>query len=304
MASRHETKRRMKAVSSTRQITKAMEMVAAVKMRKSQALSLVSRPYAREALGLLDYLLSKTTTLPSLMVVRSVSRKLVVLIASDRGFAGAFNTNVFRAFDAFLAKESDVSALVFAAVGKKAREYLERRKLLVSVSFFRFGDFVDRDLMTPLFDWVVGGYTQGQWDRVTVVSGHFRTTLKQRFEALDVLPLGRESIQKFMDTIIPESGKFSEYESPAASHTFPFEFKIEPSAEILLESISRNLVDLSLYYLILHANAAEHSARVLAMNQASENAKEVGRELSLQYNKMRQGAITQEIMEIVAGSMN
>ncbi|MBI4215510.1 MAG: ATP synthase F1 subunit gamma [Parcubacteria group bacterium] len=305
MAARHEVKRRLKAVSNTKQTTKAMEMVAAAKMRKTQIAALFSRPYGREILRLLDYLQTKTNYVSTLMRARAAASSLIVVISSDRGFAGSFNSNIFRELEAFLkieALKKSGEQQLFAAVGKKAKEYITRRKFNLVKSFERFGDYIELEPVEPLAAFILAGYLEKKWDRVVFISGHFRTTLKQDFLVSELLPLEISKVRELFRTLVPPSGRFANFtglEEP--ERAVPFEYLIEPDTVSVLEAVTPRLLDVLIYYLILHSNAAEHSSRVVAMKQASDNAKEVEEHLKLDYNKSRQGAITQELIEIVSG---
>lgn len=311
MASIQEIKRRIKAVTSTSQITKAMELVSATKMRKSQEVALLSRPYALEALRILGELTYRTNYLPQLMMPREVKTHAVVLVASDRGLAGAFNANVFRAFEKWVTKrdtklrkyENDI----FIAVGKKAKEYLERNGFSVAHSYLDFGDYIEVDEVKPLTDELVKGYLALRWDKVTMISMHFRSTLRQEVLVQELLPISVESVRRAVRDVIPEYGRYSgNREEGFGSLTFDavldFEYLIEPEPQIVLDAIAPKLLEIVLYDVILEANASEHSARMVAMKNASENASELKGELTLEYNKSRQANITRELAEIVGGA--
>lgn len=310
MASIQETKRRIRAVSNTSQITKAMEMVSATKMRRSQEIALLSRPFALEAMRLLAYLKTKTEYRPDLMRERErVSNTLIVMIASDKGLAGSFNANVIRSFEKKISSEIKESpeSFYFAAVGKKAQEFLERKKLRVSAAFRNFGDHADLDGTKPLFVFITEGFLSGKWDRVRVVSTHFRTTLRQEVLVRDVLPVNETSLWETVREIVPETGRYSGFshmvsaKDPDHGHRDDFEYLIEPDAKSVLDALIPAIFEIAVYDLILEANASEHSARMVAMKNASENATELKDGLLLQFNKLRQTKITQEITEIVGG---
>lgn len=310
MASIQETKRRIRAVSNTRQITKAMEMVSATKMRRSQEVALLSRPFALEALRLLAYLKTKTEYRPELMREREkILHTLIVVIASDKGLAGSFNANVIRSFEKKIFSEIKESpeSFYFAAVGKKAHEFLERKKLGVSAVFKNFADHADLNETEPLFLFITEGFLSGKWDRVRVVSTHFRTTLRQEVLIRDVLPIHENSLWETVREIVPEAGRYSGFshmvsaKDPDHGHRDNFEYLIEPDTKSVLEALIPAIFEISVYDLILEANASEHSARMVAMKNASENAAELKDGLLLQFNKLRQAKITQEITEIAGG---
>lgn len=310
MASLQEIKRRIRAVTNTSQITKAMEMVSATKMRRSQEVALLSRPYALETLRLLAYLEQKTTYRPELMCARDVHHTLVAVVMSDKGLAGSFNTNVIRAFEKKITDEMGGSkaSFSFIAIGKKAEEFIARKKLKCVGSFKNFGDYVDVEETEALSHLITEGFLQKKWDRVLVVSTHFRTTLRQEVLIREILPVRGDVIWNTVRELVPEAGRFSGFSQmvtshdPEHGHADNFEYLIEPDAQSVLEVLVPTILEILVYDLILEANASEHSARMVAMKNASENAEELKNELLLEFNKIRQAKITQEIAEIVGGA--
>ena len=306
MASTQEIKRRIKAVTSTRQITKAMELVSATKMRKSQEVALLSRPYAVESLRILGELMERSTYIPHIMEPREVKKIATVVIASDRGLAGSFNANVLRALERHVSQTSK-EGHSFIAVGKKTREYLERRGFSITQSFSGFGDYGDAAQVKPLTTFIVEGFLKGEWDQVTVISTHFRSTLRQEVMTRRVLPIDAATVKKTVRELVPEYGRYSGagkdvFGSASLDEKKDFEYLIEPNPKAALDALAPALVEIMLYDLILEANASEHSARMVAMKNASENAAELKDELSVEYNKSRQAAITREIAEVVSGA--
>lgn len=309
MSSTQEIKRRIKAVTNTGQITKAMEMVSATKMRKSQEVALISRPYAIQVLRLLGELGERTAYKPEIMKARAINKTAIVLVTSDKGLAGAFNTNVFRTFDKKIRQEiNDQSKYTFIAVGKKAEDFLKREGFSLVQSFKNFGDYIEVEQVKPLTELLIQGFLKKQWDRVIVISTHFRSTLRQDVLVREILPVKAERVTETIREIVPEHGRFAgfgllEEEIFGAEHHFGnYQYLIEPNPKSVLDELAPQLVEIELYDLILEANASEHSARMVAMKNASENALELKDELSLDYNKLRQAGITREITEIVGGA--
>jgi F-type H+-transporting ATPase subunit gamma len=296
-------KRRLAGVKNVNQITRAMELVAATKMRKSQDIALASRPYAYAALDLLARLTALDgVVLPPLLEKRTVKNTAVVLVTSDKGLAGAFNANVLRAFER-MAQDIPPDA-AFIAVGQKAANYLEKRRALRE-KFIRVGDYTTVDEVRPIAELLVAGYLRGEWDRVIIVSTNFRSALAQNVVRRELFPIHAEQIRAVAREIIPETGRYAElraswvkgYESRVKT-----DYIIEPSPAEVLDGLARHLVLMEIYHLVLEANASEHAARRTAMKNASENAEELADRLSLEYNKSRQALITREIVEIVAGA--
>jgi len=326
MESVQHLKKRLKSIGNIQKITKAMELVAATKMRKSQEIALASRPYAFVALDLLANLslLEKDKALPKLLRQREIKKVLFVLVSSDKGLAGAFNSLLFKKFEKYLlelkeqyadeekgmpsvakAMEGDSNKKLFIAVGEKAFQYLSRKKNPVVKKFVQVGDFVTPEQVQPLADVIVQGYLEHHWDRVVIFSTHFRSALKQEALMRRVLPVDFNHVKQTLEEIIPTTGKFSELRESfklGDSHFKNQNYLIEPSAKEVLEDLAKHLLFMQIYHLVLEANAAEHSARRMAMKTASDNAADLSETLNLQYNKSRQAAITNQIIEITAGA--
>ena len=309
MESAQSLKRRIKSVGNIGQITKAMELVAATKMRRSQEFALASRPYAYAALELLGILSDLTDVpLPELLRARPVAKRLFVIVTSDKGLAGAFNGAVIRTFESFIAREGiDLRSggLSFVAVGQKAKAYLERRKLSVIASFTHVGDFTRPEEVDPISEVLIEGYLRGDFDRATVFFTTFVTTLRQEPVAREFLPVSYEAVKQSIEETIPRAGRYSEYaksESFFSAGERPPEYIIEPSPHEVLSRLASQLLKARLYHAILEANASEHSARRVAMKNASENAAELSDALSVEYNKSRQAGITRELIEVTSGA--
>jgi F-type H+-transporting ATPase subunit gamma len=305
MSSIQEIKRRIDSVKNTRQITKAMELVSATKMRKSQEVALLARPYAVESLKLLGELARHTSYKPPLMQRREeIKKTAVVVIASDRGLAGSLNANIFRHLEREMSEcLENPDKYTFFCVGKKSREFLERKKITPQHALVGCGDYVTAKEAEPISDTLINGYLEGKWDRVLVVSTHFRSTLNQEVFVREVLPIDHEKITELIKAITPEEGRFSEDERyEETGFEKHFEYLIEPNPKLVLDTLAPRLVAIEIYHTILEANASEHSARMVAMKSASENAEELKDDLTLIYNKSRQAGITREVSEITAGA--
>ncbi len=304
-------KQRMKGVQNISQITKAMELVAATKMRRSQEIALRSRPYSYVTLDLLRTLATLETTddTPPLLRKREIQRTAIVLVTSDKGLAGAFNSSVLRRCDAFLnttGKSNRTNGTYsFIAVGKKANAHLEKQKVPILQAFTRAGDFTTPEQVKPISDILETEYTQGHIDRTIAFSTHFRTALTQEVFEREILPIRAASITKLINEIVPERGRFSELRNEARTEgtiTTPAHTLLEPSAKEVLSTLASHLLHMEMYQLFMEANASEHAARRMAMKNASENAAELVQTLTITYNKLRQAAITKEITEITAGA--
>lgn len=311
MESVQNLKKRIKSVANVKKITKAMEVVAATKMRKAQEIALVSRFYAFSALDLLSALSlfqkSMETELPELLQQRKVEKVLFVLVSSDKGLAGAFNSSIFKKFEVHMKRDEEKyksEEKLYLAVGEKSVAYFQNRKIPVVKKFTQFGDQADAEEALPLADFIIDGYLDKKWDRVVVISTHFRSVLKQEPHVRRILPVDYDHVKDIIEELVPETGKFANLveKNSHRSKNVLTDYLIEPSAEFVLENLAKHLLFIQIYHLMLEANASEHSARRMAMKTASDNAGDLGDALNLEYNKVRQANITKEIIEIIAGA--
>ncbi|MFH1769253.1 MAG: ATP synthase F1 subunit gamma [Parcubacteria group bacterium] len=307
MASLQQIQSRRKAVKNVGQITKAMEVVATTKMRRSQEVALRSRPYAYKVLELLDRISHYAPLVTPLTQKREIKRTLVVIMTSDRGLIGSFNSQMFKHADSFFEKDeyADKSEHEYdvVTVGKKATNYAKKKGFNIVESFQDFGDHVASSEIQPLTDILTQGYEKGTYDRVITISMHFRSTLKQEVIERQMLPVDFEKIRQTVEEIIPESGKHAGEESgrvEVKEVEDEEKYIFEPTPQEALKLLIPHLVTMQLYHLVLEANASEHSARRVAMKTASDNAVELSDTLTLQYNKARQAGITNEIIEITS----
>lgn len=307
MESAQNIKRRIKSVRNIGTITKAMELVAATKMRRAQEFALTSRPYAYTALELLGILSGlKETELPEILKKRPVKNTAILLMTSDKGLAGSFNSAVIRRFENYARAEhiqlSDPQ-YAFIAIGQKAKNYLDRQKLPILASFTRVGDFLEPSEAEPVADFLIDGYTKGRFDRAIAFFTTFVTALRQDAVAREFLPVSYEAVKLSIEDTIPRAGRYSDY---AKSESFleerDREYLIEPAPAEVLAELAPALLKTRVYHMILEANASEHSARRVAMKNASDNAIDLSGNLNIEYNKSRQAAITRELIEVTSGA--
>ncbi|MDP2599036.1 MAG: ATP synthase F1 subunit gamma [Candidatus Liptonbacteria bacterium] len=307
MESSQNIKRRLRGVQNIGTITKAMELVAATKMRKAQELALTSRPYSYTALELLG-ILSRLdgVPMPEILHPRTVQKTCFLIVTSDKGLAGSFNSAVIRRFEQYVKSEKvdlQDEKYSFVAIGQKAKSYLERRRLNVVGSFIRVGDYTKMEEVMPISDFLVSGYLRHDFDKVTAFYATFVTALRQDAVVREFLPINYDSIKQSIEDTVPRAGRYSEY---AKSESFfgekSHEYIIEPSPKEVLAELAPKLLTIRMYHAILEANASEHSARRVAMKNASDNAGEISENLNVEYNKSRQASITRELTEITAGA--
>lgn len=293
MASRQQIKRRIGSVKNTKQITKAMQLVAASKLRRAQDAAAGPRAYAALAqrmLAQLRQVAKDGDEEVAAFAARPVQRRLLVVIASDRGLAGAYNSNVMRRMVKELAidREQGIATAVIA-IGRQAATAASRISGLdVQGVYNDLPDKPTADDLRPILSTTVGLFANGEVDAVDIVHTKFVSTVVQQVEVKRLLPAG-------MDAAPSEQS----VEPAAVTMELP---KVEPSVTVLLQSVTTRLLDAQIYQALLEAAASEHSMRMLAMKNATDNASDIIEDLTLEFNNARQAAITQELAEITGGA--
>lgn len=286
MASTRELRRRLRSVRSTKQITKAMELVAASKMRKASQATLSSRPYSHTLWEVLADLTSGRDTQPNhpLLTPREVKNVLVIAIASDRGLAGAYNAAVIRQVIQFAQRqEAEGKSLAFISLGKKIETALLRQKYELIQSYPLLSTQPTTVDLQPITAFVCQAFLEGQYDQVIVMYTNFISLLRQEAASLQLLPL---------QPPIFGAGEMERHQR---------DFLYEPNPEQVLSQLLPRILEVELYQAVLESLASEHSARRMAMGNATDNASTLIDDLTLTYNSLRQGAITQELAEITSG---
>jgi F-type H+-transporting ATPase subunit gamma len=285
-----EIRRRIKAVKNTAQITKAMQLVASSKMKRAQDASLASRPYALLLSQILKSALHRMhETSHAFFESRPVKKRGILVIATDKGLCGALNGNLFRLINDFKKEEA-----VFVCIGRKASQYVARtgRDLLAD---FTVSDKVGYNEVRPIIDFLSQAYLDGKIDTIEVIYPHFINTLRQDPAIDPLVPF--QSFESELEKLNQRLGERAENEIKDDR-----EIVFEPSAHVIINELPPLFLRQQIYQMILSAKASEHSARMVAMKNATDNAKQLVSDLSLEYNKARQAAITQEILEIAAAS--
>jgi F-type H+-transporting ATPase subunit gamma len=284
MQSPRDLRRRIKSIGSTAQITKAMQMVAASKMRKAQQAALASAPF-----GQLLYRIQRSATTRAvdfqhpLLVARPVKKRAVILVAADKGLCGALNTNVFR-----LAAQFDPATTLFITAGRKAAQFVARSRRQLAAEF-AYGDTPDFAEARAIASFARDLFLKGEVDQVLVVVTRFVNTLTQQPVAIEYLPIGEIKGMAIPDITGPAA------EEDQGDTTF------EPDAEAVLAYLVGHYLNIYLYRVLLNAKASEQSARMVSMKNATDSAEDLIRGLTLEYNKLRQGNITKELLEIAGG---
>ncbi len=300
MISAREIKVKIRSINNTKQITKAMEMVSASKMRKSQLVALNSRPYCEKALQMLGELSAHTDARLHPLLNKIEGKTALLVITSDKGLCGGLNSNVLKkAYK--LAKEKNADVIV---VGKRARDFFSRRNFNIAAEFFGIGDTVKTEEASPIAEFLINNYGEGKYGSILAVYTNFLSTLKQEAVVRQVLPVSIEGIKEIVAGIVPERGRFSGDVLKQKEEVYPYsyEYVYEPSPQIVLDRLLKELLHVQVYHMILESNASEHSARMMAMKNATESAQKLIDELTLTFNNVRQAAITRELSEITAGA--
>ncbi|MDF3057303.1 MAG: synthase subunit gamma [Rariglobus sp.] len=284
MASTRDIRRRIKSVKNTRQITKAMELVAASKMKKAQQLALAGRPYTQLLSSMLAALAPRVAELKHpFLDQREVKVRGILLVTTDKGLCGPLNANLFK-----LVTEIKTPAKFFT-MGRKGAQFIARTHRDLAADF-AVQDRAPFSEVKVAIEHMVQKYLAGEIDTVEVIYSRFRNTLVQESTLRPVLPLA--SLASFIQQAHTEAGTVPKKDDR--------DMLFEPSAPEVLEALIPFYVNRHVYQLVLSARASEHSARMVAMKTAKDNATKLVGELSLEYNKARQAAITQEILEIAA----
>ncbi|RYY34474.1 MAG: ATP synthase F1 subunit gamma [Sphingobacteriaceae bacterium] len=293
MANLKEVRNRIASVSSTQQITKAMKMVSAAKLKRATNAIVQLRPYANKLKDLLANLSASLEDGASpYLQEREPVRVLVVVVSSNRGLAGAFNASVIKAANTLISeKYSDQLSkgnVSIAAIGKKGHEFFQRRKYnMVGNNHDLYLDlnFTNASVITES---IMKGFVNGDYDRVELVYNHFKNAAVQLLITEQLLPVPKTEAK---EPVIKE--KFS---APQVDYI------LEPSKEEIVEQLIPKNIKIQLYRAVLDSNASEHGARMTAMDKATENAGDLLKALKLSYNQARQAAITTELTEIVSGA--
>ena len=292
-----QVKNKIISTKKTGQVTKAMESVSAVKMRKSQERAFAGRPYIHAAMRILSRISNAPEVVQSIYSAkRTEGKRLLVIVTSDKGLAGSVNSAVLKRAEEIIASETGEIATI--CVGRKAVDFAKREKLTVIEEHTNISDEVTIADVYAMADAIVEAFKGGEYQSVEVLYQNFLSTFEQEPTKRQILPLDPAEIHYIMRGIKPKEGKFSDDVEAAVEKT---DYTVEPSPEEVLESLIPRLVQIMLYHSLLESKASEHSARMVAMKNATDKSKEVIKALTIQYNKARQAAITAEVSEITAG---
>ena len=288
MPSTRDIRRRIKSVKNTAQITKAMQMVAAAKMRKAQQAALAGRPYAQ----LMNSVLAEVSTnlgdfSHPLMEAREGKRRCVIVVSTDKGLCGALNTNLMREVAKF---DKDT---IFVCAGRKGSQFVARTKRKLAAEF----TYKDAPLFAEaraISKFAQELFLKGEVDRVDILYTNFISTLNQKPEVVPFLPVGEI---KAVEAGIHGAGGQEKLTVSGREYLF------EPNQPAVLGALLPHSLNFRVYQILLESKASEHSARMVAMKNATDNAKQLIKDLTLEYNKIRQATITKELLEITSAAM-
>jgi F-type H+-transporting ATPase subunit gamma len=295
MPSLIDLRRRVRAVKNTQQITKAMKMVAASKLRRSQERIMGARPYAIQMQRVLSSVASRVD--PSIHPLlqarerRPESRTLLIVVTGDKGLAGSFNTNIIKAAGGFIAAATEPVTL--GLVGRKGRDFFVRRgfeTLFERTSIFQTLRFQDAQEIARI---AVEAFTSGQVDRVMLAYNEFRSVISQRVVVEQLLPIARADVEGAPNPALT---------APVPEGESQVDYLYEPSPQEIFNQLLPRYVEVQVYRALLESNAAFFAAQMTAMDTATKNSAEMIASLTLYMNKVRQAAITREIIEVVSGA--
>ncbi len=285
-----EVRNRIVSVNSTSQITKAMKMVSAAKLRRAQDRAVKIRPYAEKLNGILQNISASLEDGADNMYAeeRALKRVLVVVVTSDRGLAGAFNSNIIKTTTALVSNKyselAEAGMVDYLCIGKKGGEAFSKRGGNVNLDYQGLFLELSFDTARVASEYVMTSFIEGKYDRVEVLYNEFKNVATQIIRTEQFLPVNNQKV---------ETAKQIQSET---------DFIFEPSKVEIVKELIPKLLKVQFYKYLLESNASEHGARMTAMEKATENAKEMLKALKLTYNRSRQAAITKEILEIVGGA--
>jgi F-type H+-transporting ATPase subunit gamma len=289
MATLREIRSRISGVKNTQKITKAMKMVSAAKLRRAQDAVIAARPYARKMKELLQRLAGVVdVTAHPLFAIRPPEKVALIVVSSDRGLCGAFNSNILKTGAAYVGdhkhRSKEEGAVHLIAVGKKGFDYFSKNGYKIANQYIGVFANLDFSIAQSIVAEVVRGFQDGVYDRVDVVYNEFKSIIQQRIVTEQLLP------------IIPPP-EISGKEQPSQ-----IDYIYEPSSAAIISELVPKHLNFQMWRILLESNAAEHGARMTAMDNATTNANDLIRDLQLSYNKTRQASITKELLEIVSGA--
>lgn len=309
MSSTKIIKRRIKSATNISKITKAMEMVAASKMRHAQEVALASRPYTEKMRQILTEIIEIMKQDVSHFLLETPKpasqdtpvKNLVIVLSSDKGLCGGLNSNLYRGLESWQAdllernphlKEAKFE---FITIGKKAKEHIMKTNRFLLAEFPSHGDKPRYRDIVPLYDTIYNSFEKGEYQKIYIVFMEFISTIVQRLSVRQLLPIQKESINETFEEIM--------LEEKSVKFEFRKDYIFEPNVESVFNKLLPKYLGLYLYHIVLESIASEHSARMVAMKNAHDNATDIVKDLSLEYNQLRQQKITNELLDSISARM-
>lgn len=294
MSNAKEIKRKIASIHNTSKITKAMELISTVKMKKAQELALSKKGFVIEMLKIFTRIDEFLTDFPYFQ--KSESKKtLAIVITSNKGLCGGYNVNVMKKVNEYVKENPDLD-MEYITLGKKAAAFVARTGNMLLADFSpKFTDNIDTFFIRNVTRLVYEKYLTGEYGKVVIFYNYYVNSIKQVPVAREFLPIDAAAVKKYLVEIVGDEKILKDIQSDVTDYI------IEPSTESIAMDIIPIIMDMMIYDIVLEAKASEHSARMVAMKAAKDNSKKIADRLTLAYNKARQGLITREVSEIVAG---
>ena len=279
MPSIKEVKNRIGSVKSTQQLTKAMKMVAAAKLKKAQDKVLQLRPYSKKLNEILSNLSDSINN--ELFKERKTNKVLVVIVSSDKGLCGSFNSSLIKEFQSFCQINSDIKNISVLPIGKKAYDFFKNSQYELILDYWEELNGFSYEKSSEICDFIINSFTESRFDRVTIIYNEFKNVAVQKTVSENFLPVSQENDSQ-----------------DSANNNYIF----EPEKNKIIDNLIPQTLKTQLLKSVLESNASEQGSRMTAMSQATDNAGELLKELKLTYNRTRQAAITKDLLEIVGGA--
>ncbi|WBL43195.1 ATP synthase F1 subunit gamma [Algoriphagus halophytocola] len=285
MANLKEVKERINSVVSTQQITKAMKMVSAAKLRRAQDKIVQMRPYSQKLTQILNNVSASSEGASDIVFAekREVKNVLIIPVTSDKGLCGAFNTNIIKAVNAAISQRFADKNITILPLGKKSFEAFKKREFNLVPDYYQVFADLTFDNVRNAAEYAMNSFVAGEYDQVYLVFNEFKNVATQLVQVEQFLPMAKE-------------------DSAEEKSTAEVDYILEPSRKYIIDELVPTSLKIQFYKAVLESNASEHGARMTAMDKATDNAGELLKELRLMYNRSRQAAITNEILEIVSGA--
>ncbi len=297
MPSLKDIRKKISSTKNTQQITKAMKMVAAAKLRRSQNAIVNARPYAYKIHSVISRLtMSGEFSHPLMEQTENPTKLLMVVLTSDRGLCGGFNSNILKTAERmFKENRAKYETINFIFIGRRGAEYFKKRGIVPIEVILNLVSDIRYDMAAHLADKIMNEFTNGSYDEVQVIYNEFKSAISQKVVSEKLLP-----IQPLKEEETVNANKEDIKESQ--DYALAFNYKYEPDPETILQQLLPKHIAIQIYRTMLESLASEHGARMTAMDAASRNAGQMIKKYTLTYNKLRQAAITKELMEIVSGA--